>query len=192
MFLAVWEIFKRLSPFIAIALVALLVAAGVKVGSLTTELSKVNSKLTTTTQELSTEKERYNTALAAGKTDLEKAQEENRKLNASWQVSFNQAGKDHSNEKKRLESLYSGAVSERDRLRIATKGRTSADSLNASGETCDPGAFRRTARASETFGELLSICDGVSETLGREAEGLAGQVRGLTESLRALRENAPK
>jgi hypothetical protein len=50
----------------------------------------------------------------------------------------------------------------------------------------DPGALQRAEEAAAAFGVLLGQCDKVAEDLGRDAEDLATQVRGLQQQYLSL------
>lgn len=50
----------------------------------------------------------------------------------------------------------------------------------------DPKALKRAEDRAFAFGELLSVCDRVAESLGSQAEGLATQVRGLQAAYASL------
>lgn len=58
------------------------------------------------------------------------------------------------------------------------------------GRPDDPTALRRAEARAEAFGELLVQCYRVSEGLGREAEDLATQVRGLQWRYQSLIDSA--
>ena len=63
---------------------------------------------------------------------------------------------------------------------------------SGSATASDPFALTRAERRADTFGELLGQCDKVAADLGRSAEDLATQVRGLQRSYQSLVDTAKR
>lgn len=187
---AIWGLVKRLSTPLLVVSVLALIALGswailekVKTNS---EINALKEKVSEAEKETAAVKLDLAQAQKKGVEELAAKQDENTKLALSWQERFNQAEKDRLREKTSFEATLAQRNVDRDQLRYITSSLTSYRPI-ASGESCDSGALSRANETAETFGQLLSASDGVSESVGIEAEDLARQVRGLQASLTALR-----
>lgn len=93
---------------------------------------------------------------------------------------------DHAREEfRKTEIAVAAGGAERKRLLAAT---AEASAPSASGQGLrDPGALTRAEQRATAFGQLLGRCDAVAERVGRYAEDLATQVRGLQRQYASLR-----
>jgi hypothetical protein len=86
-------------------------------------------------------------------------------------------------EKQRTAAAVAGESAAKQRLLELTAESNRPSSSEGSG---DPKALRRAEERAAAFGGLLATCDAVAESLGRDVEDLATQVRGLIRSYDSL------
>jgi hypothetical protein len=125
---------------------------------------------------------------AAGEKAARDLSEANRKIESTrFRVAEEVRDATHKENRGTAAAVDAGR-SDRKRLLDATAAATAPSSSTA---TVSPQALARAEQKAAAFGKLLEQCDAVAENLGRDAEELATQVRGLQRSYNSLLATGP-